>query len=55
MRTFHIAMTFTYLLVVGLGLYCYYILKESTAFLSCLFLPLIALALIKLEHEWVKN
>ncbi len=47
-RTFHISMTVTYLLVVGLGFYCYYFLNEATAFLSCIFLPLILLALIKL-------
>lgn len=43
-------MLVTYLLVVGLGVYCYYILEESTALFSCIFLPLILLALIKLEQ-----
>ena len=54
-REFHVYMLVTYGLVVGLGLYCYFFILESTAFFSSLFLPIILVLLMKLEHEWVKN
>jgi hypothetical protein len=46
-RAYHVSMGVTYLMVVGLGVYCWHFLLEKTAFLSCLFLPLILLILIK--------
>lgn len=49
-QSYHVSMFVTYLLVVGLGVYCWYFLQEKTAFLSCVFLPLILLVLIKFEH-----
>lgn len=54
-REFHVYMLVTYTLVIGLGLYCYFFILESTAFFSSIFLPLILVALMKLEHQWVKN
>ncbi len=49
-REFHVYMLVTYTLVIGLGLYCYFFILESTAFFSSIFLPLILVALMKLEH-----
>ena len=46
-KAHHVAMLVTYFMVVGLGLYCYYFLLESTAFLTCVCLPLILLLLLK--------
>jgi hypothetical protein len=51
----HIYMLVTYLIIAALGVYCYKVLLEPTVFFSCLFLPLILLAFIKLDTEWVKN
>lgn len=48
-------MLITYLLVIGLGVYCYQVLHNSTAFFACIFLPLILLATNKLIEEWVNN
>ena len=55
LREMHVYVLVTYALIVGLGVYCYLVLLEPTVFYSCLFLPLILLALIKLDTEWVKN
>jgi membrane protein implicated in regulation of membrane protease activity len=54
-RSHHVAYAVTYLIVVGLGVYCHFILHEPAAFLSCLFLPPVLLILIKFEHEWQHN
>lgn len=55
LKEHHIYVLITYLLVIGLGLYCYQFLHNSTAFFACIFLPLILLATNKLIEEWVNN
>ena len=55
LKEYHIYVLITYFLVIGLGLYCYYFLRNSTAFFACLFLPLILLATNKLIEEWIRN
>jgi hypothetical protein len=54
-REFHVYMFVTYLLIIGLGLYCYFFLLNSTAFFACVFLPLVHMVLEKMFTEWVKN
>ena len=51
-KAHHVAMIITYLMIVGLGFFCLYFLKESTAFLTCICLPLIVMLLIKYHSEW---
>jgi hypothetical protein len=55
LREHHVYVLVTYLLVIGLGLYCNYFLGNSTALYASIFLPLILLAVNKLLTEWVNN
>lgn len=55
LREMHVYMLVTYGMIVALGVYCYIVLLEPTVFFSAIFIPLIFLALIKLDTEWVKN
>jgi hypothetical protein len=47
-KEYHIYIAITYLLIIGLGLYCCFALKNLTALVACIFLPIIWLAINKL-------
>lgn len=41
--------------IIGLGVYIYLVLLDSTTFISCIFIPLIYLTLDMILGEWVNN
>lgn len=47
-KEYHIYIAITYMLIIGLGLYCYFALINATALIACIFLPIIGLSINKL-------
>ena len=45
----------TYITVIGLGFYAYYVLYNKTALVAAFFLPILIVLLVKLYNEWAKN